>query len=82
VNAVAPGVVDTEMVRQVRHEPGAPVPTNEAEAIEAQLDFLRGLHPLGRLGSPEDVAAAVLYLLDAPWVTGSVLTVDGGLTAL
>lgn len=80
VNAVAPGVVDTEMVRVLR----GVAPDGEAErgaALEAQLERLRALHPLGRLGTPEEVAEAVLYLLDARWVTGSVLTVDGGLTA-
>jgi NAD(P)-dependent dehydrogenase (short-subunit alcohol dehydrogenase family) len=83
VNVVAPGVVDTEMVRALRLAPGEPEPTGEAldHRLAAQLDELRRLHPLGRLGTPEDVADAVLYLLDAPWVTGSVLTVDGGLTA-
>jgi pteridine reductase len=39
---------------------------------------LRATTPLGRLGSPEDVAAAMLYLLDAGYVTGEVITVDGG----
>ncbi|MCU0674000.1 MAG: SDR family oxidoreductase [Myxococcota bacterium] len=82
VNAVAPGVVDTEMVRQVRLAPGEAPPSDPTARIEAQLEFLRTLHPLGRLGTPDDVARAVLYLLDASWVTGSVLTVDGGLTAL
>jgi NAD(P)-dependent dehydrogenase (short-subunit alcohol dehydrogenase family) len=38
------------------------------------------LHPLGRLGTPVEVAQAVLFLLDAPWITGTVLTVDGGVT--
>jgi NAD(P)-dependent dehydrogenase (short-subunit alcohol dehydrogenase family) len=41
------------------------------------------LYPLGRVGEPEDIAAAVAYLLscDAGWVTGVVLPVDGGLLA-
>ncbi len=82
VNAVAPGVVDTEMVRQVRLAPGEAPPADPAARIEEQLAFLRTLHPLGRLGVPDDVARAVVYLLDASWVTGTVLTVDGGLTTL
>jgi len=41
-------------------------------------DRLRATTPLGRLGSPEDVAGAMLYLLDAGFVTGEVITVDGG----
>jgi NAD(P)-dependent dehydrogenase (short-subunit alcohol dehydrogenase family) len=83
VNAVAPGVVDTDMVRAPRLAPGEPEPRGEAREarVAAQLEALRALHPLGRLGRPGDVAEAVRYLLDADWVTGSVLTVDGGLTA-
>jgi NAD(P)-dependent dehydrogenase (short-subunit alcohol dehydrogenase family) len=75
VNAVAPGIVDTEMVRVVR----AQAPAGQA-AIAEQLAQLASLHPLGRLGTPREVAAAVLFLLDAAWITGSVLTVDGGIT--
>jgi len=76
VNAVAPGVVDTAMVRV----PRGPVAGDPALAMTAQLATLRALHPLARLGQPADVAQAVLFLLDATWVTGSVLTVDGGLS--
>lgn len=71
VNAVAPGVIDTDMVR-------APRPSGSGN-VDEQLESLRKLHPLGRLGTPEDVADAVLYLLDAEFVTGTVFTVDGGL---
>jgi len=81
VNAVAPGVVDTEMVRRLRREPDLGAGRGrEAEAVAQQLEGLARLHPLGRLGTPEEVAKAVLFLLDASWVTGTVLTVDGGLT--
>jgi NAD(P)-dependent dehydrogenase (short-subunit alcohol dehydrogenase family) len=81
VNAVAPGVVDTDMIRVARLEPGEAEPTGaeREQRIADQLDQLRGEHPLGRLGRPEDVARAVLYLLDATWTTGSVLPVDGGM---
>jgi NAD(P)-dependent dehydrogenase (short-subunit alcohol dehydrogenase family) len=72
VNAVAPGVIDTDMVRVAR--PGV------SGSVEEQLEALRQRHLVGRLGTPEDVALAVLYLLDADFVTGSVLVVDGGLT--
>ena len=44
----------------------------------ADADRLRATTPLARLGSPEDVAGAMLYLLDANYVTGEVITVDGG----
>lgn len=76
VNAIAPGVVDTDMVRAPRPT-GAPA---DARALAAQLEGLRALHPLGRLGQPEDVAQTALYLLQARYVTGAVVVVDGGLT--
>jgi len=80
VNAVAPGVVDTDMVRSVRPRPdGTPDPRPPEQALASQLEGLRGQHLLGRLGTPEEVAEAVLYLLCAPFVTGTMLTVDGGL---
>lgn len=81
VNAVAPGVVDTDMVRALRLDPGerAPVGVEREARVHRQLATLEKLHPLGRLGRPEDVAQAVLYLLDATWATGTTLVVDGGL---
>jgi len=68
VNTVAPTFVDTELGRLTLDQPGA------REAIEARI-------PLGRVATPEDVAAAVRYLVspDAAFVTGTVLPVDGGI---
>lgn len=65
VNAVAPALVKTDMARALWE------PNEEAMARA---------HPLGRLGTPDDVAAAVLYLCSdaAAWVTGEVVVVDGG----
>lgn len=65
VNAVAPGLVKTDMARAL-WEP------NEQAASR--------MHALGRLGVPDDVAAAALYLCSdaASWTTGEVLVVDGG----
>jgi 3-oxoacyl-[acyl-carrier protein] reductase len=75
VNALAPGVIDTDMIHVPRTvSSGAP------PSVEHTLEELRALHPLGRLGHVDDVAQAALYLLDASWVTGTVLTVDGGLS--
>jgi NAD(P)-dependent dehydrogenase (short-subunit alcohol dehydrogenase family) len=79
VNAVAPGVIDTDMVRVVRDpQPGA---SEQAlnQQLDTQLEALRQMHVLRRLGTPDDVADAVLYLLRAKFVTGTVLVVDGGL---
>jgi NAD(P)-dependent dehydrogenase (short-subunit alcohol dehydrogenase family) len=66
-NSVAPGTVRT---RVWDGQPGG-------------ADRMAPLYPLGRVGEPEDIAAAVAYLLssDAAWVTGVVLPVDGGLLA-
>jgi len=66
VNAVAPGLVRTDMARALWE--------GEREEQETRLV------PMQRLGLPDDIAGAVLYLLgpDARWVSGSVLRVDGG----
>ncbi len=73
VNAIAPGVVDTPMIRAPRHG-------EDTDDVATRVEALRELHPLG-LGEPADVAGAVRYLLDTRWLTGTVLTLDGGLTA-
>jgi 3-oxoacyl-[acyl-carrier protein] reductase len=66
VNAVAPGFIDTDMTRDLTGE--------QKSALLQQI-------PAGRLGSPEDVAAAVLYLASpgAAYVTGQTLSVNGGM---
>jgi NAD(P)-dependent dehydrogenase (short-subunit alcohol dehydrogenase family) len=78
VNAVAPGVIDTDMVRVLRGESVVGDGDRSAQ-LEAQLSALRALHPLRRLGTPAEVAEAVLFLIGAKFVTGSVLVADGGL---
>ena len=71
VNAVCPGTVDSPWVRRL------------VEEVGESLDALRARQPLGRLGTPEEIAEAVVYLASdrAAFVTGSVFTIDGGLTA-
>jgi 2-keto-3-deoxy-L-fuconate dehydrogenase len=71
VNAVCPGTVDSPWVRRL------------VEEVGESLDALRARQPMGRLGTPEEVARAVLYLAsdDAAFITGSGLVIDGGLTA-
>ena len=66
VNAVAPGFVDTDMTRSLSAEQRA--------ALQAQI-------PIGRLGAPEDIAAAVLFLASpqAAYITGETLHVNGGM---
>ncbi|MFF0794434.1 SDR family NAD(P)-dependent oxidoreductase [Streptomyces spiralis] len=60
------------------------VRTSAWEGRDAELDRIGGLYPLGRIGEPDDIAAAVAFLAsrDAAWITGTTLTVDGGLTAV
>jgi 3-oxoacyl-[acyl-carrier protein] reductase len=66
VNAVAPGFIDTEMTKKL--------------GDQSKENFLQAI-PLRRLGTPEDVALVVLFLVseDAGYVTGQVINVDGGL---
>ena len=70
VNSVHPGFVDTPMTR-----PGHSNPEVAANRMAAT--------PLGRFGTPADIAAGCLYLAsdEASWVTGSELVIDGGMTA-
>jgi len=64
VNAIAPGYVDTEMVRAV--------PPDVLEKIIAKI-------PRGRLGTAEDIARGVAFLTaDADFITGSTLSINGG----
>ncbi|MEU3734194.1 SDR family NAD(P)-dependent oxidoreductase [Streptomyces sp. NPDC033538] len=60
------------------------VRTTAWEGREEDLAAVRRLYPLGRVGEPEDIAAAVAFLAsrDASWITGTTLVVDGGLTAV
>jgi NAD(P)-dependent dehydrogenase (short-subunit alcohol dehydrogenase family) len=59
----------------------ATIRTRNWDRLEGGVDRLRSLYPLGRVGEPEDVAAAVAFLAsrDAAWITGHTLPVDGGL---
>lgn len=83
VNAVAPGLIDTEMTRALRLEQGETMPIGEERTRREceQMRAFAALSPLGRVGRPHDVAAAILYLLDAKIATGTVLVLDAGLTA-
>jgi len=69
VNAVLPGAVDTDMYREMNN-------TAESQA------FIKNLHALKRVGTPEEIAKSVLYLAsdDASFVTGTASLVDGGVS--
>ncbi|MCT9077970.1 SDR family NAD(P)-dependent oxidoreductase [Streptomyces fulvoviolaceus] len=60
------------------------VRTSAWEGRDDELAEMRKLYPLGRVGEPEDIAAAVAFLAsrDAAWITGTTVVVDGGLTAV
>ncbi|MHC5064458.1 MAG: SDR family NAD(P)-dependent oxidoreductase [Planctomycetota bacterium] len=70
-NAVAPGLVNTKLAAGITSNPKA-------------LEQSERMHPLGRIGQPEEVAAAIAWLLDPAnsWITGEVLHIDGGLAAI
>lgn len=63
VNCVSPGVVDTRMNARLSEE--------ECEALQAEI-------PLGRFARPEEIARAVLFLAEHPYITGQTLAVNGG----
>ncbi len=63
VNCVSPGVIDTEMMKRFDDE--------ERKELAREI-------PLGRFGTPEEVASAVLFLAKSRYITGEVLSVNGG----
>ncbi len=71
VNLLHPGVVDTPMIREER-------PDGNTE--QARLEELAALHLLGRIAQPDELAEVVLDILKWTFATGSIVTVDGGLS--
>ena len=71
VNVVAPGLVDTPMSAGITGNP-------------LMLKASEGMHPLGRIGRPDEIAQVITWLLgpDSSWVTGQVIGVDGGLSTI
>jgi NAD(P)-dependent dehydrogenase (short-subunit alcohol dehydrogenase family) len=73
INTVAPAVVETPVYNTFMSD----------AQVQETLPTFNSFHPLGRNGQPADVAAAILFLAsdEAGWITGTVLPVDGGVTA-
>lgn len=69
VNCVAPGDILT------------PLTLNQLETSNTTLEELAKIYPLGRIGTAEEVAEAIYFLATANFITGAILSVDGGLTA-
>lgn len=70
-NVVAPGLTETDLTEKIIQN-------------KSSLDYSINMHPLGRIGQPEDIARAVSFFLDPKnsWVTGQTLHIDGGLSIL
>lgn len=73
INTVAPAVVETPVYGTFM----------DPEQVKEVLPTFNAFHPLGRNGQPGDIASAILFLAstEASWITGTVLPVDGGVTA-
>ena len=73
-NCVCPGFVETPMVNEYFDAQDDPAASRAA---------VNAAHPLGRMGQPDEIASAFLYLAsnEARWITGTALVIDGGLTA-
>lgn len=71
VNAIAPSITNTPLAGKLLNS-------------QAKLEANANRHPLKSIGQPEDIANAALFLLtdDSKWITGQVLTVDGGISSL
>jgi peroxisomal 2,4-dienoyl-CoA reductase len=81
VNAIAPGPIPTEGVRKAFTPPPGTSGAVDAFAVDRQMeDYARKAIPLGRWGTPHDIAQMVAFLASpaGDWITGAILVVDGG----
>jgi 3-oxoacyl-[acyl-carrier protein] reductase len=85
VNAVCPGAIATDrLLDTMSHETGDGLPVDLTDHDDSTVRTWESTIPIGRLGRPEDIGAAVVFLAsdDAEYVTGHALAVDGGRYAL
>jgi NAD(P)-dependent dehydrogenase (short-subunit alcohol dehydrogenase family) len=73
VNCVCPGIVNTPIHNSRSHVDGSEISTE----MMKQMDRL---HPVGRMGRPDEVAETILYLAQSPWSTGAIISIDGGIS--
>ena len=69
VNAIAPSLTETPLAEKLLNS-------------EAKMASAAERHPLKKIGSAQDISEAALYLLNAPWVSGQILAVDGGMSSI
>jgi NAD(P)-dependent dehydrogenase (short-subunit alcohol dehydrogenase family) len=69
VNGVAPSLTKTPLSEFLLNS-------------EAKTEASAGRHPLKRIGEPDDIADAIIYLIDSTWVSGQILHIDGGISSL
>ena len=74
VNALSPGLIDTQIWQDIQ---------NAAPDLKKCLEYWKANIPMGRVGKPEEIASAAVYLAsdEASYVTGSNILVDGGMTS-
>lgn len=84
VNAICPGTVPTPLVRKTYEEGGGFASTQTTPAdFDEMMERNRGRYPIGKIGRPETIAMMAVYLAsdESEWTTGTVIPVDGGMTA-
>lgn len=76
INAVSPGSIKSEMLDRFAGD--------TQEQRQKTMEYLKSLHPIGRIGEPNEIAGAVLWLCseEASFMLGQSITVDGGFTAI
>ena len=76
INAVSPGSIKSEMLDRFAGD--------TQEQRQKTMEYLKSLHPIGRIGEPKEIAGAVLWLCseEASFMLGQSITVDGGFTAI